>query len=109
MIQKIDAQPPKLNLIKQNTRIELLPQTLMAAMPFLLFFPVGVMYAGLILLMLAWLASRDFRGKWQATHSSPIFRPILVVLSVIALNVLFLSPGNQRLWPALVHYLIFFF
>jgi len=109
MIQEIDAQAPKLNLIKQNVRIELLPQTLMAAMPFLLFFPVGVMYAGLTILMLAWLASGDFRGKWQATHSSPIFRPILVVLSVIALNVLFLSQGNQRLWPALVHYLIFFF
>lgn len=98
-----------MNFIKNTSRGELLPQKLMVAMPFLLFFPVGVMYAGLILFMLAWLASGDFRGKWQTTHNSPIFRPILVMLSVVALNVLFLSQGNEQRWHALIHYLIFFF
>jgi O-antigen ligase len=98
-----------MNFIKNNLRGELLPQTLMAAMPFLLFFPVGVMYAGLTLFMLAWLASGDFRGKWQTTHNNPLFRPILVMLSVVALNVLFLSQGNEQRWHALIHYLIFFF
>ena len=78
-------------------------------MPFLLFFPVGVMYAGLTLFMLAWLASKDFEGKWQATRKNPLFKPLLVMLSVIALNAIFFSQGNERRWPALVHYLIFFF
>ena len=86
-----------------------LPQTLMAAMPFLLFFPVSLMYVGLTLLLLAWLSGADFQGKWRKTRSSPMFWSVVMMLGVIAFNVLFLSQGNERRWPALVHYLIFFF
>ena len=86
-----------------------LPQYSVTALPFLLFFPVGLMYAGLTLFMLFWLASGDFQEKWQATHNSPLFRPLALVIIVITFNVLFLSQDNQRRWPALVHYLIFFF
>jgi O-antigen ligase len=67
------------------------------------------MYVGLALLLLAWLSDADFQGKWQKTRSSPMFLPLAVMLGVIAFNVLFLSQGNERRWPALVHYLIFFF
>jgi O-antigen ligase len=85
------------------------PQTLMTAIPFLLFFPVGVMYAGLSLLMLSWLVGGDFRGRWKTVSKSDLFRPVLVILGVITFNILFLSQENERRWSALVHYLIFFF
>jgi len=86
-----------------------LPQTLMAAMPFLFFFPISLMYIGLTLFLLAWLVEADFYRKWLTVRSSPLFYPVVFMLSVIMLNVLFLSQGNERRWPALVHYLIFFF
>lgn len=85
------------------------PQTLMAAMPFLLFFPISLMYIGLTLFILAWLVEADFYRKWLTVRSSPLFYPVVFMLSVIMLDVLFLSQGNERRWPALVHYLIFFF
>lgn len=98
-----------LNLKNLSLNPKQLQQTLMAAMPFLLFFPVSLMYVGLALLLLAWSIGADFQGKWRTTRSSPMFLPVVVMLGVIAFNVLFLSQGNERRWPALVHYLIFFF
>ena len=86
-----------------------LPQLLLAGTVFLLYLPVGVMYAGLLLFIVAWLASAEFKTKWNTTRQSALFQPIVAMLMVIALNFVFLSQGNKAPWPALVHYLIFFF
>jgi O-antigen ligase len=98
-----------LKLLTPGLHREILHQSLMTAMPFLLFFPVGVMYAGLSLFMIAWLAGGDFRGKWHVARNNALFKPLLIMLSVLAFNMIFLSQGNERRWTALVHYLIFFF
>ena len=85
------------------------PQSVMTALPFLFFFPVGLMYVGLVLLIVAWLLSGNFLKKWQAVRTNPLFYSLLAMLAIVAFNAAFLSQENVRRWPALVHYLIFLF
>jgi O-antigen ligase len=85
------------------------PQSVMTVLPFLLFFPVGLMYVGLVLLIVAWLLSGNFLKKWQAVRINPLFYSLVAMLAIVAFNAAFLSQENVRRWPALVHYLIFLF
>jgi O-antigen ligase len=85
------------------------PQKLMVAAPFLFYFPVSLMYVWLALFLIAWSVKIDLQQKWRTTITSPLFYPLIAILSVITLNVLFLSQTNYGRWSALVHYLIYFF
>jgi O-antigen ligase len=85
------------------------PQSVMTVLPFLFFFPVGLMYVGLVLLIVAWLLSGNFLKKWQAVRINPLFYSLVAMLAIVAFNAAFLSQENVRRWQALVHYLIFLF
>ncbi len=63
-----------------------LPQKILAFLPLTLFFQVGLMYAGLILFLLSWSMSGQWRFKWQRLRQSPLFLPVacLSVLTVLS-------------------------
>jgi len=92
-----------------STHRQQLPQIILSALPFLLVFPIGVIYTGVGLFILAWLFSGSFAEKWNNVRRNPLFFPVLVMLGVVFFDVLFLSADNMRRWPAFGHYLIFLF
>lgn len=78
-------------------------------LPFTLFFPVGVMYAGVMLFVLAFLLSGDFQSKWRTAKSSPLFAPVLG-LSIVSIGAaLLLERPAGEFWPAFAHYQIYLF
>jgi len=79
------------------------------ALPLLLFFPIGLVYAGLLLFLLAWIVDGDFKKKWTTIRNDDLFLPFLLLISIIICNAIFLSSENIFRWPALAHYQIFFF
>lgn len=86
-----------------------LPQTLFSILPALLFFPIGIIYTGLVLFLLAWLASGNVAAMCRNLRSSPVLVPSLVLLAIVFLSAVFLSADNSQRWSALVHYQIYIF
>ena len=70
-----------------------LPQQILPWLPLTLFFPVGVMYAGVLLFYIGFIISGDYGQKWQRVRSSPMLRPVLA-LSVISILISLLQE-----WP----------
>lgn len=79
------------------------PQIILSFLPFTLFFPIGVGYAGMVLFFLALLLNGDYRGKWQTIKSSPMFWPTLGLLAVTCAAGLFLTRPDG-FWKAFMHY-----
>ena len=79
----------------------------MAIFPFLLFFPIGVLYAGLLIFVFLWFVDGDYHKKWFNIRQDLLFYPVIALISVVYLNVFFLSSENTLRWPSLVHYQIF--
>jgi O-antigen ligase len=98
-----------LNSIKNWRDWRTSPQLVMTCMPFLLFFPVGMMYAGIIIFIFLWLATGNFKEKWATTRCSALFIPIAVMLGVVTINFLFFTIASNAQWSALIHYFVFLF
>jgi O-antigen ligase len=79
------------------------PQLILSFLPFTLFFPIGVGYAGILLFIVALLLNGDHRAKWQAVKSSPLFWPTLGLLLVTCGAGLFLTRPDG-FWKAFLHY-----
>jgi O-antigen ligase len=78
-------------------------------LPFSLFFPIGIMYAGIILFILISLFYGQVVAKFNVSKSSPFFIPAVGLLAWILFELLFLSNSIEGRWSALIHYLIFLF
>ena len=74
-----------------------------------LFFPIGIMYTGIVLFILISLLSGQVTAKFKALKSSPFFIPAVGLLAWILFELLFLSNSIEGRWSALIHYLIFLF
>ncbi|CAL60673.1 Conserved hypothetical protein, putative O-antigen polymerase [Herminiimonas arsenicoxydans] len=79
------------------------PQIILSFLPFTLFFPIGVGYAGMLLFFVALLLNGDYRGKWQTVKNSPMFWPTLGLLLVTCGAGLFLTRPDG-FWKAFMHY-----
>ena len=84
-------------------------KTLLILFPLSLFFPIGIMYTGIVIFILFTLLSGQFVGKLIVTKSSPFFIPAVGLLAWILFELLFLSNSIEGRWSALIHYLIFLF
>jgi O-antigen ligase len=98
-----------MRIIKSYLKIGHLTTKIMAFMPFLFFFPVGLMYLWLALLLLTWIAGGNFQAKRLAAFKNPLFYPALLMVCVIFLNAIYFSQQKVVNWSSLVHYLIFIF
>lgn len=92
-----------------HLKLESFQQILLILLPFSLFFPIGIMYTGVILFILASLFSGQVIAKFKVLKSSPFFIPAVGLLAWILFELLFLSNSIEGRWSALIHYLIFLF
>lgn len=86
-----------------------LPEIFFVILPITLFFPIGIMYAVIVLYFVAWFAAGDLRDKWLEIRRHPVYTPNLALLAIVLLSAVFLSVGNDYRWHGIIHYLIFVF
>lgn len=86
-----------------------LPQQVLAWLPLSLFFPVGVMYGGVLLFYISLIASGEYAQKWQRVRTSPMLLPVLI-LSVITLviGLTQVRPAGE-FWSSFWHYQTYLF
>lgn len=73
---------------------QILPQQLLSWLPVTLFFQVGLMYAGLVLFLLSWLFSGDWKNKISQIRSSALFVPVLA-LSFVSILIGLIHPRPE--------------
>ena len=86
-----------------------LPHQILAWLPLSLFFPVGVMYGGVLLFYISLIVSGEYAQKWQSVRASPMLFPALI-LSVVSLvvGVLQVRPAGE-FWASFWHYQTYLF
>lgn len=90
-------------------RRDTLPQTILAALPILLFFPPGALYAGVLLFMLALLVSGDYAAKWSEARNSPLFLPTMGMLAASCVTAVWMDRSADKFWSGFAHYQIYVF
>lgn len=80
------------------------PQAVLAFLPLTLFFPVGFMYGGLALLLIAVICSGDFRAKWQRVRTHVLALPVAALSAVSIFAAIFLERPTQEFWSGFYHY-----
>jgi O-antigen ligase len=90
-------------------RRDTLPQTILAALPFLLFLPAGALYAGVLLFMLALLVSGDYAAKWSAIRNSPLFWPTVGMFTASCVTTVWMDRSADKFWSGFAHYQIYVF
>ncbi|MBC3884591.1 O-antigen ligase family protein [Undibacterium griseum] len=88
------------------------PQQVMAWLPVTLFFPVGIMYAGMLLFYIALIVAGGWRENWLRLQQHPLLRPVLL-LSAVSLTIAVFQPRpaeiENEFWPGLGHYQTYLF
>ncbi len=92
-----------------HLKLESFQQTLLIFLPFSLFFPIGIMYTGIVLFILSSLFSGQVIEKFKTIKASSFFIPAVGLLAWILFELLFLSNSIEGRWSAVIHYLIFLF
>lgn len=90
-------------------RRDTLPQTVLTALPILLFFPPGALYAGVLLFMLALLVSGDYAAKWAEARNSPLFWPTMGMLATSCVTAVWMDRSADKFWSGFAHYQIYVF
>ena len=85
------------------------PQFVLSFLPFTFFFPVGVVYFGVLLFLLGLIASGDYRGKILTVRENPLFFPVLGLSAVSSFAALFLERPAGEFWSGYAHYQIYLF
>jgi O-antigen ligase len=87
-----------------------LPQQILPLLPLTLFFPIGWMYAGVLLYLLSLAAAGNYREKWLAVRKHPMLWPILSLSLVSSLAAIFLArPPGGEFWSSYGHYQTYLF
>lgn len=86
-----------------------LPQQVLAWLPLSLFFPVGVMYGGVLLFYISLLASGDYAQKWQRVRASPMFLPVLFLSLITLISGLSQVRPDGEFWSSFWHYQTYLF
>lgn len=85
------------------------PQFVLSFLPFTLFFPVGVVYFGVLIFLLGLIASGDYRKKILTVRKNPLFFPVLSLSVVSTFAALFLERPDGEFWSGYAHYQIYLF
>lgn len=68
---------------------------ILAFLPFTLFFPVGLMYAGVIFFLIAYILSGSFKEKWLLVSNSPMLFPI-IILSIFTIFIALIQQSDAH-------------
>ena len=86
-----------------------LPQQVLAWLPLSLFFPLGVMYGGILLFYISLIVSGRYAEKWQNVRASPMLLPILALSAMTLVIGLFQDRHAGEFWPGFLHYQTYLF
>ncbi|MFZ6681961.1 O-antigen ligase family protein [Undibacterium sp. Tian12W] len=89
-----------------------LPHQILTGLPLTLFFPVGVMYAGVLLFYISLLVSGGYLEKMHRIRQSAMLLPILglSLVSIVLAAMQDIPPEiSKEFWPGLVHYQTYLF
>ncbi len=78
-------------------------QFILSLLPMTLFFPVGIVYAGILVFLVALILGGQYRYKWQVIVDSPLFLPVMGLLAVTCVAGVFLE-RPAGFWSAFAHY-----
>ncbi|GGC84959.1 O-antigen ligase family protein [Undibacterium terreum] len=92
----------------QTLRAEL-PQHVLSVLPLSLFFPLGWMYAGVLLFLISLAFSGGYREKGLAIRNSPMLKPVLLLSLVSCLVAILLPRPAGEFWSAFGHYQTYLF
>ncbi len=90
-------------------RRDTLPQTILSVLPLTLFFPIGIIYTGVLLFLLSLLFAGDYRTKWLTAKSNPLFWPVLAMFIVTCLSALIVGRPPSGFWSGFAHYQVYIF
>jgi O-antigen ligase len=88
-------------------RRNLLPQTVLSFLPLTLFFPVGIIYTGILLFLFSLLYSGDYRTKWLTVKANPLFWPIIGLSAITCCAAILLERPQDSFWSGFAHYQIY--
>ncbi len=97
-----------INAYIKNSNFKKLSNSILAFLPFTLFFPIGIMYSLLTVFIISLLLSGNYLVKIQNVYSSPVFLPATVLFFVSLLNSTFFSVPEYHPFEHLLHYQIYF-
>lgn len=86
-----------------------LPQQVLAWLPLSLFFPVGVMYGGVLLFYIALLLSGDYANQWRRATGSPMLMPVLCLSAISVLIGVSQTRPPGEFWSGFWHYQTYLF
>jgi O-antigen ligase len=86
-----------------------LPQQVLAWLPLCLFFPVGVMYGGVLLFYISLIISGDYAEKWQRVRTSAMRMPVLLLSAVTIIVALSQVRPEGEFWSGFWHYQTYLF
>ncbi|MES2036374.1 MAG: O-antigen ligase family protein [Pseudomonadota bacterium] len=89
-----------------------LPQQILTGLPLTLFFPVGVMYGGVLLFYISLLVSGSYLKKIHRIRQSPMLLPILglSLVSIVLAALQDVPPEiSKEFWPGFLHYQTYLF
>lgn len=87
----------------------ILPQKILAVLPLTLFFPVGIIYIGVLFFLLSLIFAGEYRYKWQTAKANPLFWPILAMFGVTCISALVSARPPNGFWNGFAHYQIYIF
>ncbi len=95
-------------LFKKNFNIQELPKNILVVLPFTLFFPIGIMYSFLAILIASLLLSGGYQEKINNIRDSPLFIPATALFIISLLSSIFISSPDYHPFEHLLHYQIYF-
>lgn len=81
----------------------------MSCLPFLLFFPVGIVYLGVAIFLMLMTLSGNYRARWAVMKENPLFWPIVCMSLVTCASALLLGWSAPKFWSGFAHYHIYLF
>ncbi|QAU35522.1 O-antigen ligase family protein [Janthinobacterium sp. 17J80-10] len=85
------------------------PQKVLAVLPFLLFFPIGIIYFGVVVFLFSLLLAGDYRGAWLRMKENVMFRPVVALTLLSCLAAIVLERPARGFWSSFAHYQIYLF
>ncbi len=94
--------------MNQNLRSKL-PQSILGFLPFLIFFPQGLLYAGVVIYLVALVISGEYRVKYDNVRNHPLAIPVAVIFLITLVVAVTGDRTAPKFWSGFAHYQIYIF